>query len=394
METIKDKVAIVGMGCTKFGELWDKSPEDLMVEACYEAFEDAGLDAKDINAAWLASLVSGCTGSRLANAVKLDYIPITRVENFCCGGTDALRNACYAVASGSYDIVLAVGVEKLKDHYGGFGQFITSPFDSSKVEVDLAPAIFFAQFATRYFHHYGISLDEGKKTLAKISVKNHHNGTLSPKAHLQREITVEQVLNSPVIAWPLNLYDCCGLSDGAAAAILTTPEIARTIRDDFILVKGLGLANGNGQGLLSGDYEFITMPENVKCAQQAYEQAGIINPRQEVDVAVVHDCFSIHELILYEDLGFSPRGKASEDVEAGTFTLEGELPVNTDGGLKCFGHPLSASGLRMVYEIYKQLQGKADKRQVKDPRIGLTHNLGGLPAYFNCAVAIFGREFG
>ncbi|MDY6881504.1 MAG: acetyl-CoA acetyltransferase [Thermodesulfobacteriota bacterium] len=394
METIKDKVAIVGMGCTKFGELWDKGAEDLMIDACYEAFEDAGLDSEDIQAAWLASLVSGCTGSRLSNAIKLDYIPVTRVENFCCGGTDALRNACYAVASGAYDIVLAVGIEKLKDHLGGFGQFITAPFDSSKVEVDLPPVNFFGQFATRYFHRYGISMEEGKRTLAKIAVKNHHNGTLSPKAHLRWEVTEEQVLKSPIISWPLSLFDCCGLSDGGAAAILTTPEIAKTLKDDYILVKGLGLANGNGSGLFDSDYEFTSMPENVRCSAMAYEQAGINNPREEIDLAVVHDCFTIHELILYEDLGFSPRGKASEDVEAGTFTLEGDLPVNTDGGLKCFGHPLSASGIRMVYEVYKQLQGKAGKRQVKDAKVGLTHNLGGLPAHFNCAVAIFGKEPG
>lgn len=394
METIKDKVAIVGMGCTKFGELWDKSPEDFMVDACYEAFEDAGLESKDIQAAWFASLVSGSTGSRLANAIKLDYVPVTRVENFCCGGTEALRNACYGVASGAYDIVLAVGVEKLKDHLGGFGQCITAPFDSSKVEVDLPPANFFAQFAVRYFHHYGISMEDGKKILAKIAVKNHHNGMMSPKAHLRREITEEQVLKSPVISWPLNLFDCCGLSDGGAAAILTTPEIARTLKDDYILIKGLALANGNGAGLLDTDYGFTSMPENVKCSLMAYEQAGIKAPREEIDLAIVHDCFTIHELILYEDLGFSPRGKACEDVEAGTFTLEGDLPVNTDGGLKCFGHPLSASGLRMAYEVYKQLQGKAGERQVKDPKIGLTHNLGGLPTYFNCAVAIFGNAAG
>lgn len=394
MESIKDKVAIVGMGCTKFGELWDKGPEDLMVDSCYEAFEDAGVGPEDIQAAWFGSLVTGCTGSRLANAIKLDYIPITRVENFCCGGTDALRNACYGVASGSYDMVLAVGVEKLKDHLGGFGQFTTSPFDTSKVEVDLPPVNFFAQFATRYFYHYGISIEEGKKILAKIAVKNHHNGTMNSKAHLQREITEEQVLKSPIISWPLSLFDCCGLSDGGAAAILTTPEIARGLKKDYIMVKGLGLANGAGQGLLDSDYGFTSMPENVKCAQMAYDQAGIKNPREEIDLAVVHDCFTIHELIIYEDLGFSPRGKAKDDVEAGTFTLKGELPVNTDGGLKCFGHPLSASGLRMVYEVCKQLQGKAGPRQVKDPRIGLTHNLGGLPTYFNCAVGIFGREAG
>ena len=394
MESIKDKVAIVGMGCTKFGELWDKSPDDLMVEACYEAFEDAGLGPEDIQAAWFASLVTGCTGSRLANAIKLNYVPITRVENFCCGGTDALRNACYGVASGAFDIALAVGVEKLKDAYGGFGQFLTGPFETSKVDVDLPPVNMFAQFATRYFYHYDIPIEEGKSILAKIAVKNHHNGTMSPKAHLQREVTEEQVLKSPIISWPLSLFDCCGLSDGGAAAIVTTPEIAKSLRKDFILVKGLGLANGAGQGLLDCDYGFTSMPENVECAQMAYDQAGIKDPRKEIDVAIVHDCFTSTELILYEDLGFSPRGKAREDVEAGTFTLEGDLPVNTDGGLKCFGHPLSASGLRMVYEVYKQLQEKAGPRQLKDARLGLTHNLGGLPTYFNCAVAIFGRDVG
>jgi acetyl-CoA C-acetyltransferase len=394
MESIKDKVAIVGMGCTQFGELWDKSPDDLMVEACYEAFEDAALGPEDIQAAWFGSLVTGCTGSRLANAIKLNYVPITRVENFCCGGTDALRNACYGVASGAFDIALAVGVEKLKDAYGGFGQFLTAPFETSKVDVDLPPVNMFAQFATRYFHHYDIPIEEGKRILAKIAVKNHHNGTMSPKAHLRREITEEQVLKSPIISWPLSLFDCCGLSDGGAAAIVTTPEIAKGLKKDFILVKGLGLANGAGQGLLKSDYGFTSMPENVACAQMAYEQAGIKDPRKEIDVAIVHDCFTSTELILYEDLGFSLRGKAREDVEAGTFMLEGDLPVNTDGGLKCFGHPLSASGLRMVYEVYKQLQEKAGPRQLKDARLGLTHNLGGLPTYFNCAVAIFGRDFG
>jgi len=392
MESIRDKVAIVGMGCTKFGELWNKGAEDLMIDACFEAFEDAGLEPKDINAAWFASLVSGCTGSRLANAIKLDYVPITRVENFCGGGTDALRNACFGVASGSYDIALAVGVEKLKDHNSGFGQFVTAPFDTSKVEVELAPFNFFAQLATRYFYHYGMDVNEGRKTLAKIAVKNHHNGTMSPKAHMRMEVTEEAVLKSPMVSYPLSLFDCCGLTDGSAAAIVTTPEIARTIRDDYILVKGLGLANGAGQGMLKGDGTFISMPENINCAQAAYKEAGIKNPREELDLAEIHDCFTIHELILYEDLGFCPEGTARDEVENGSFTLEGDLPVNTDGGLKSFGHPLSASGLRMMYEVYKQLQGKADKRQVKNARLGLTHNLGGITTYFNCAVSILGRR--
>jgi len=391
MHGIKDRVAIVGMGCTKFGELWDKSYKDLMVDACYEAFEDAGIEPKDIQAAWYGSRESGFTGSHLANALKLEYIPITRVENFCAGGTDTFRNACYGVASGVYDIALACGVEKLKDHLSGFSMYITDPFDRSMVEWDLPPVSQFAQLANRYFYHYGLSYEEGKRILAKIAVKNHHNGTMSPKAQFQREVTLEQVVNAPMISYPLGLLDACGLSDGGAAAIVTTPEIASSMRKDYILVKGLGMANGGGQGKLQPEYDFIHIPETVAAGKTAYQEAGITNPRQEIDVAIVHDCFTITELLIYEDLGFSPRGKAPDDVEAGTFTLDGELPVNTDGGLKCFGHPLSASGLRMIYEIYKQLQGKAGARQVKAADIGLTHNVGGVCGYFNCAVAIFGR---
>ena len=389
MKGIKDKVAIVGLGCTKFGELWDKSPDDLVIDACYEAFEDAGLESKDIQAAWFGSVFSGSSGSSLARPLKLEYIPVTRVENICVTGTEALRNAAYAVASGAYDIVLACGIEKLKDHRGGFGAVRSLPLDSSKVDLDLPPANFFAKLATRYFHHYGISLEEGRRILAQIAVKNHHNGTLSPRSHLKREVTIETVLNAPIISYPLGLFDCCGLSEGGAAAILTTPEIAKSLKKDYTLIKGLGMSSGAEQATMRSDYDYTSIPENVYCSRAAYKEAGIENPRNEIDVAEVHDCFTIHELILYEDLGFSPRGRAKEDVEAGTFTLEGELPVNTDGGLKSFGHPLSASGIRMVYEINSQLLDKAGPRQVKNARIGLSHNLGGLPP--NCAVIILGR---
>ncbi len=391
MESIKDKVAIIGMGCTQFGELWDKDHRDLVVDACYEAFEDAGIESKDIQMAWYGSRETGFTGTQLATALKLEYIPVTRVENFCAGGTDTFRNACYAVAAGVCDIALAVGVEKCKDHLGGFNMDILAPFDRSMVEWELPPVSLFAQLATRYFYHYGLSYEEGKRILAKIAVKNHHNGTMSPKAQFRREITVEQAINAPLIAYPLGLFDSCGVTDGAAAAIITTPEIAKSLRKDYVLVKGLALTNGAGQAVLQPEYDFVHIPETVTAGKAAYQDAGIKNPRQEIDIAIVHDCFTITELITYEDLGFSPRGKGPEDVEAGTFTLEGELPVNTDGGLKCFGHPLSASGLRMIYEAYKQLQGKAGPRQVKDAAVSLTHNVGGMPGYFNCAVAIFGR---
>jgi len=388
MEGIKDRVAIVGMGCTKFGELWDKSPDDLVIESCLEAFEDAGIDPKDIKAAWLGTESSGNSGTPLARPLKLDYIPITRVENVCCTGSEAIRNAAYAVAAGVYDIVLACGMEKLKDHNGGFS-WARMPQDYSRVDVRSAPANFFAKLATRYFHHYGMSIEEGRKLLAQISVKNHKNGVLSPKAHLQREISVETVLKSPMITYPLSLFDACGISDGGAAAILTTPEIAESLKTDYILIKGLGLISGSEQPYLTGDFDFLHMEENVRASQAAYREAGIKDPRKEIDMAEVHDCFTIHELVIYEDLGFSQPGKAREDVEAGSFSLEGDLPVNTDGGLKCFGHPLGASGIRMVYEVYNQLLERAGKRQVQNARIGLTHNLGGVPGA-NCMVNIFG----
>jgi len=391
MQGLRDRVAILGMGCTKFGELWDKGPEDLIVEAGYEAIEDAGIEAKDIQAGWFGTVMSGMSGQMLTHALKLEYIPVSRLENFCATATDAFMNACYAVAAGVYDMVIACGVEKLKDTgFAGLGAAGGPP--SSGVEPPVPPPVQFALVATRYAHQYGLSYEELKTTLAKIAVKNHHNGTLNPRAHFRREITLEQALNAPMIAWPLGLFDCCGVSDGGAAAILTTPEIAKKFKDDYVLVKGVKLACGGKQGQLQDWYDFVHFDENVNASRMAYEEAGVTNPRKEIDLAIVHDCFSITELVIYEDLQFSPRGKAKEDIDAGTFSLEGELPVNTDGGLKCFGHPVGASGLRMIYEVYKQIQGKAEQRQLKKADLGLTHNLGGFPGSFTCAVSILGRR--
>ena len=390
MQGIRDRVAVVGMGCTKFGEMWDKGVMDLIVDSCFEAIEDAGIEPNDIQAGWYGTTMSGATGQMVARALKLEYIPITRVENACATATDAFRNAAYAVAAGIYDIVLVSGAEKLKDT--GFSGLGVGGGVGTMVDAPSPPPVQFALAATRYAHHYGLSYEELKTTLARIAVKNHHNGTLNSRAHFQREITLEQAINAPMIAWPLGLFDCCGVSDGGSAAILTTPEIAKTLKDDYVLIKGLGLTCGGMQGQLQDWYDFIHFEEDVTAARIAYDEAGIKNPRKEVDLAVVHDCFTITELIIMEDLGFSPRGKAPEDEAAGTFSLEGELPVNTDGGLKCFGHPIGASGLRMLYEIYKQLQGKAEQRQLKKADIGLTHNLGGLPGSFTCAVAILGKR--
>ncbi len=391
MESIKDRVAIVGMGCSKFGERWDTGTEDLLVESTSEALEDAGLKVEDINAAWFGSQ-NQSTGQVLAHAIKSEYIPITRIENACATGTDAMMNACFAVAAGVYDIVLVAGVEKLKDSgvgflTGGGGQ------PSAQIAPGVPPPAQFALAANRYFYQYGLSYEEGKRMLAKINVKNHHNGALNPKAHFQKEITEEQSINAPMQAFPLGLYDCCGVSDGSAAAIITRPEIAKTMRDDYILVKGLGLAVGARQGSLRDYYDFTHFDEAVHASQMAYKAAGVTNPRTEISVCEVHDCFSITEAITMEDVGFSPKGKVKDDIDSGFFTLDGDGPkVNTDGGLKCFGHPIGASGVRMIYEVYKQLQGKADKRQVKNVRLGMTHNLGGQPGSFTGAISIWGTR--
>lgn len=394
MKSTTDKVAIIGVGCTKFGELWDKGFYDLVVDACYEAFEDASIKPEQIQAAWVGTGYGYHRGTALV-PLHLGSIPISRLENACASGTDALRNAAYAVAAGAYDIVLVIGVEKIKDY--GFSGLPVSP--PSYPEVALShtrPATpmptQFALLANRYFYHYGIDYHEGKTALAKIAVKNHRNGMLSPKAHLRMEVSLERVLNAPMIAKPLGLYDCCGVSDGAAAAILTRPEIAEKYRDDYILIKGQGLACGDEYAQISPDFDWTHWKENLAAAKAAYEEAGITNPREQIDVAELHDCFTINELVTYEDLGFSPRGKAISDIDAGFFELSGGLPVNPDGGLKSFGHPIGATGLRMVYEICHQLQDKAGPRQVENAKLGLIHNIGGWPGAFSSLVAILGRR--
>ncbi len=394
MDSIKDRVAIVGMGCVKFGENWGLSLEDMIIDAVYEAYADAGADPRDIQAAWWGTCFAGETGQILATPLKLKYIPVTHVENACATGSEAIRGACYAVAAGIYDIVLAVGAEKLKDTgFSGLPQTRPTATWSYRLTTQ-TPAAIFAMMATGYFAKYGLTHEEGKKLLAQIAVKNHHNGSLSPKAHFQREITLEQALNAPMIAYPLGLYDCCGVSDGAAAAIIVRADIAKKFRQDPIYIKSLQICQGPREGWLNQAYDFAHVEETYRGGLAAYKEAGIKEPRKEISVAEVHDCFSITELTIMEDLQFSPRGRVREDVEAGTFTLKGQLPVNTDGGLKCFGHPIGATGLRMMYEVYKQLQGKAGPRQVKNPRLGLTHNQGGEPGAATVSVLIAGNEVG
>lgn len=397
MGSIKDKVAIIGMGCTPFGEHWDKGVYDLIIDAAYEAYEDAGIGPNDIQAAWFSTdhskeyLSPG--GNMVAGPLKLRNIPCTRVENACGSGHEAIRNAAFAVVSGMYDIVMAVGAEKLKDTGSGglgTGRGLDPVYEARRT----APGSF-ALIGTRKFHEYGWTPEVGRRLMALIAVKNHHNGAMHPKAHLRREVTIEQVLQAPVIAWPLGLFDCCGNSDGAAAVILARADIAKKFRPDPIYLKGIGLSMDQMLPHNRPGFDWLGFEATRNAGRQAYEQAGIKNPREEIDIAEVHDCFTITELTIYEDLGFSKRGGVvKEDIESGAFTLKGDLPVNADGGLKAFGHPIGASAIRMTYEVYKQLQGKAQspERQIKNPRRGLSQTLGGPPQV--AAVAIFGNELG
>jgi acetyl-CoA C-acetyltransferase len=397
MGGIKDRVAIVGMGCTRFGERWDAGMEDLMVEAAYEAFEDAGIQPKDVQAAWIGTVFSGITALTLS-PLGLQYIPMTRVENMCATGTEALRAASYAVAAGIYDVALAIGVEKLKDSgsTGVKGPAIVGDNQdgSSGIGSGFSAPASFAYLGTRYFHQYGLGPEEGKRLLAEIAVKNHYNGSLNPKAHFHNRLTVEQVVKAPIVAWPLGLYDCCGVSDGAAAAIVVRADMAKNFKKDPIYVKGLQISVGARQGCMRQDYDYVHIEENVLASRAVYEEAGIKDPRKEISLAEVHDCFTCHELVLYEDLGFSKRGEARKDIDARAFTLDGDMPINTDGGLKCFGHPLGASGLRMMYEVYLQLRGQAGPRQVKAARLGMTHNLGGNAEMGVASCTIVGNELG
>lgn len=393
---IKDKVAILGMGCTRFGERWDTNGEDLIIEAFVECLEDAGIEKKEIQAAWWGchfdQVNYGKAAVPLSTTLKLPFIPVTRVENWCATGTEAFRGACYAVASGAYDIALALGAEKLKDTgYGGLPGGGNVSQLSAMIKPNYTAPAGFALLATSYMAKYGIPPDELKRAMAHISVKSHANGFLNPKAHLRRRITEEDVINAPMVAWPLGLYDCCGVSDGAAAAIVTTPEIARSLKKATVMVKALQISVTSGEEAAYSGWDGSYVMTTTQAAKWAYEEAGIKNPRKEISLMELHDCFSITELSTYEDLGISPRGKAMKDIMDGFFDLDGKIPCQPDGGLKCFGHPIGASGLRMLYEVYNQLLGRCGERQVKDPHLGLTHNLGGLPSASVCSIAILGR---
>ena len=392
---IKDKVAILGMGCARFGERWDVGTEELLAEAFDEALKDAGIERSQIDAAWFGSALDsvnvGNSAIPASIALRLDGIPVSRVENMCATGTETLRGAAYAVASGAVDIALAVGVEKLKDTgYGG----LPIPYKGTLNDLWLPQVSApdgFAQLAGGYRAKHGISREDLKRAMAHVSWKSHQNGTLSHKAHLRKEVSIETILNAPMIAEPLGLFDCCGVSDGAAAAIVTTPEIARALgKRDLVTIKAIQLSISSGIESTMSSWDGSFVRNTRTAATRAYKEAGITDPRKQLSLMEVHDCFSITELVTMEDLFVAGEGRAVNDILDGFFDRDGGVPCQIDGGLKCFGHPVAASGLRMAYECYNQLLGRAGARQIASPSLALTHNLGGVPYQGIAAISVFG----
>ncbi len=385
---IKDQVAIIGADMCKYGERFDKNQYELLVEATEGAFKDAGVTRDDIDAAWLGVFYyfTGLAGCTLEDALRLDGKPITRTENYCASGMDAFRNACFGVASGAYDVALACGVEKLMDE-GGSGLPGFRIFGHPVFPMPSAPAMF-SMAATRCFSEFGWT----KEDLARVAVKNHDNGQYHPKAHFRRPITSDQAMKAPMIADPLGRFDCCAMSDGAAALIITRPELAESYAhaDDYILVKSNAISVYTMAPWYWPSYDFTQFPATIKAREMAYKEAEITSPRKEIDLAEVHDCFTITELLNCQDLQFCDRGKAPEELKNGTFNWDGETAVNPSGGLKSFGHPIGSTGCRMITEVTKQLQGRAEGRQVPDAKIGLAHNLGG--AFAVCSVTILGQR--
>jgi acetyl-CoA C-acetyltransferase len=383
------------MGCTNFGEHWDRGVDDMLIESTQAAMDSAGVNRDDIDAYWLGTAGSGTSGLTLSKVLRLEDKPVTRIENMCATGSEALRNACYAVASGAIDMAMAVGVEKLKD--SGFSGLVGTvlPNDGTIPETT-APARF-SLLAPAYAKKYGVDETELKDVLTRIAWKNHYNGARNSRAQFRKEVSKETIAKAAPIAGMLGVFDCSGVSDGSAAAIVVRAEDAHRYTDRPIYVKGLSFVSGPARGNIDSSYDFTTFPEVVSAARDAYAQAGVLDPRAEIAMAEVHDCFTPTELVLMEDLGFAERGFGWKEVLAGTFDLDGELPVNPDGGLKAFGHPIGASGLRMMFECWLQLRGEApDERRIssleRGRKLALTHNLGGQPGECVSFVSVVGIE--
>lgn len=375
-------IAIIGIGTTPFGELFHRSYDDLVRDAALQAIKDAGISMDDIGAAWLSTafpeigVFKGRSGMDLCEPLSLYDIPVTRVSNFCASGGDAIRNAANALKAGECDVAMAMGVEKLRDR---------QPQDSIvKMMVEYGHPFFqkgftaagtFAVYANRIMHEYGVTRED----ISSISVKNHFHGSMNEKAHHRKSCTLEQVMTSPMVANPLTVMDSCPTTDGAACVIMVREEDVDKTRHKPVYIKGIGLSIATGWDLpfFDPNHDFLSFRATRNAAHAAYKQAGITKPIDEIDLVEVHDCFSIVELLTYEDLGLCKPGEAKDLVRGKETQFGGKIPVNVSGGLLSCGHPVGATGVRMVTEVVSHLRDSAGQRQVKNAKRGLTHNIGG-----------------
>jgi acetyl-CoA C-acetyltransferase len=373
-----NRVAVAGVGMIRFGELFDQSYEEMAAGAFRAAVDsvDKGFEPSTIETAFVATQrgtlwgQEGIGGNTVPSAIGIVGVPTTRVENACPSGSDAFRVGAMAVASGVYDVCLVIGVEKMRDK-ATEESLLARATQGHPIygRGEVAPALF-APFATRHMHEFGTT----KEQLAAVAVKNHHNGTLCPYAHFKNEVTVEQVLASPPVCHPLNLLDCCPQTDGAAAAILVNAEHADRYTDKPVYVAGFGV--GIDHPGLHEKASYTELAATVQASKRAYAMAGL-GP-DDMDMAEVHDCFTITEILDIEDLGFVEKGKGGPAVADGETALDGRIPINTSGGLLAKGHPIGASGVAQLAECYWQLRGEADARQVEIRKGNvLQHNVGG-----------------
>jgi acetyl-CoA C-acetyltransferase len=388
------QVAIIGSGVIKYGENFHQSLTDMIYEAVSLALADARVERARLQAAWLGCYepmlygFEGNSGAFVSDPLNLAPIPVTRVAAYCATGIEAVRNAALAVASGEYDLVLAVGAEKMRE-VPSRGSLVAQAVTRGHPVLSkgrTAPGMF-ALLATRYFREYGAS----EEALCAVAMKNHYHGSLNPKAHFQKEITAEQYARAPKVAEPLGLFDCCPTTDGAAALILTRADLAPSLAERYTVLRGIAYAVTAGYWNTQFDpaWGFTSFRATQEAARAAYRMAGITDPAREIDVAECHDCFTITEIINYEDLGLARPGEGWKLATTGATRLGCDLPVNTSGGLKSCGHPIGSSGVRMIANIHDQLLGRAGRMQVKDARVGLAHNLGGPGAV--SAVAVLGQ---
>jgi len=382
------EVAVIGIGITKFGELWDKSFRQLIAEAGSKAILDAGIEGKEIDGMYVGSMSSGRfvgqehVGALVADAAGFSHmhIPSTRVEGACASGGLAVRQGYLSIASGMNDIVVVGGMEKMNDVGGNDATATLATAADQEWEAFFGatfPALY-AMIATRHMHEYGTT----KEQLAQVAVKNHANGAKNPYAQYRREITLELAMNATTVAYPLGLLDCSPVTDGAASLILCAADKAKKYTDKPIKIIGSG--QGSDSLALHGRRDICTLDATVHAAKTAYKQAGITS--KDIDFAEVHDCFTIAEICAIEDLGFVKKGEGGKAIDNKITTLDGSLPVNTSGGLKSKGHPVGATGVAQMVEVTQQLRGEAEARQVKDAKIGLAHNVGGSGA--TCVVHI------